>query len=575
MRFPSPRTHRSAAGLACARLVSAASLSLVVACSAHSPPGSRAEPRAAMAPTPRPDSNGAQDASVFAATGPEAEAAAAERELLRSLPPGAEFSQGCGVATTGQPIGLDEAIPGHGFRARDLAQRIAQMPRLPLEFAPWWKAPSAKPGEALVTLEVIPGDTARWNGQQLELDVRMRLWAPVEARGSARERDVEPDRDPGAAQPNKPGQGRKLSGWLIEVAGVATAVPNAEAGESLRARRAGPRSTGSDGLGESWIRASFEAPELARRWTLPPAAPPQGMPPKPPIAFDSASSSGLVGSNAGGSGTYDTFHVGVAWSPNQSGSPGVPPRAWSGQLHSVRAGTHCELARSAAPATTRCDAWTGLLVVPDESAVREIRLSDAVTASFTPRAALAALEHLPPLYADWPDGDLEGKRTQIRIQARALGFACAVPASVPVQAADRPMSYAPGFRVVTPVELTVSSDDGRLRASLSGIVEALPITGRRWDESMTLAVGAPLSQLAARKEKPGFVPPHAGIGSLGLTLYMPVTEDIISQLSMSVWQPYPGVPDYPAVSELASNRLHCFASPDFRAMREAHLSHKP
>jgi hypothetical protein len=371
----------------------------------------------------------------------------------------------------------------------------------------------------LATLEVVPGDTARWNGQQLELDVRVRLHDPK-----------------AASVPASP---------LIEVPGVATGLPDAEAPDSAHAE-----------LGDSWVTADFESPELARRWALPPAAPSQGQPNEPLAA-------------------YDKFHVSAGFSLKESGAPGSPPRSWSGQLHSVRVGNHCLLAQTPAVTPTRCHASSGLLVVPDESLVREIALSESVTSTFTPLAALAALQHSPALYTTWPDGDLEGKRTQVQVHARALGYACVVPAKVPVPIADRPMSYASGFRVVTPVELSLSSKDGRLRATLPGFIEALPISDRRWDKSMTVVGSAPLAMLADRNEQPGFVAPRSGLGFLGISLYMPVSEDVISQLGMQVWQPYPGAPVFPPVSELSSNRVSCFATLDFRAMREAHLSPRP
>jgi hypothetical protein len=378
---------------------------------------------------------------------------------------------------------MDQLIPELGFSAQDAANELAGMKPIPLELsAPWWSVSSTAASQPVLTVQLTSLGTARKQPDFIELDVTVQL--------------------------------REGAG------GIAFEAPGAL---QTRAR------------GESYLSLKFDAPQLAEKLQLPPAAE----------------------ANQGADG----FEVSVY----------ADGEVWGGSLSSVRGGYSCPVLRSPARARTRCDDYPGLLTV-DESQVREVAVDAAVTKGFKPTQAVAVVRQVGPLEVSWAGGT----RGTLHVMVEALDFACVAPAEVPVEVAYQNFRSESGFRVVTPLLFKLRTDDGRLAASLKGFVEARVPEKHKWDGKVE-AVGmlTPTQALVRRGEKPGFALSDTALSFLSLVLYAPQGPDFISQLGLQVYQPYPGVPAYPDVSEAANNRASCFGALQLQASKEAHLRPVP
>ena len=108
---------------------------------------------------------------------------------------------------------------------------------------------------------------------------------------------------------------------------------------------------------------------------------------------------------------------------------------------------------------------------------------------------------------------------------------------------------------------------------LDGLIEAYVSDAHGWDGHVHAASAmSPVKRHVAAGEADGFDAPPDTLSFVGLSLHAPLGLDIPDQLSLQVYRPYEGVPEYPDILEFASNRASCFGRWSEHEQREALIS---
>jgi hypothetical protein len=173
---------------------------------------------------------------------------------------------------------------------------------------------------------------------------------------------------------------------------------------------------------------------------------------------------------------------------------------------------------------------------------------------------VAALDGLSPLQVRWSDGS----KSALRIEATAQDFACAGESHSTVNAELRSDVDAgkdePSDAALVPISLHLSTQDGKLDATLPGIVQAYVSAGEAWNgDAAVYSAMTPISTQDATDWNAILDVPHGDIAILDVSLKVPVNDVSGAQLHLATYRPFTGVPAYPAVFEYASNRLNCFS----------------
>jgi hypothetical protein len=268
------------------------------------------------------------------------------------------------------------------------------------------------------------------------------------------------------------------------------------------ARDADPR------LRDIALDAEFDSPELAAALHLPPAA-----------------ESGRAA---------DRFSI----------SAGSGAGKWVAALDSVRGGNHCRVFGPSKREQSACDDYADL-VGGFEPPIRQVL--SAPFAGGRIGDVAESVRDIPLQRVRWKDGS----STTLRIEATKLEFACT---NSPAGAADA------ASVVVIPLELHVTTQDGKLDATVPAMLRAFAEDGP-WNGSAELASAlVPVTTLTATDWDAIFSLGRNQIGLFSISISLPNPREGASRLWLTAYTPYAGVPNYPNVTEYASNRIGCFSN---------------
>jgi hypothetical protein len=269
---------------------------------------------------------------------------------------------------------------------------------------------------------------------------------------------------------------------------------------------------------EALLSLDFEDPALAKRLGLPPAEEP--------------------GHSA------DPFQLSVSW--------------WRAklraELYSSRAGNSCPLSQ-AKPELEVCERGAGRLVMHEDAVTEPRDLKAKLAQDFAPIDALTELQR-EPLEIAWPHGTV----SRLHVSYEPDGHACVTEGDVYVHLTEYDPRRAPGYKVYIPLHATLRSEDGRLNVRLRGFAETLIAHDWPWDRHVDSALGFRELARLSENERPGFDVQQRELAFVSGWLRTPMSESEVPGLSLTICEPYPGVPAYPPVDETWSNRFGCFCA---------------
>lgn len=278
---------------------------------------------------------------------------------------------------------------------------------------------------------------------------------------------------------------------------------------TLKTRLTGSSAKDEPGLGSVLIDERFSSPEYAAELGLPPAADPA----------EDADQFRLIASFDG--------------------------QAWTVLLGSQRGDLACDVLVSPNPSANRCSGDHAATI--GVHSPREIGLSDALGHGLQAGDLVDAVNDMPELGMNWPDGS----KTSLHIEATPEDFACT--------GLHDDVAFTANM-VLVPLQLHLTTRDGKLDVTLPAQIHTSVPDGDTWDKAELDTAMVPSSALKDTDWNALFDVPQHGIGFIDMMATVPVTDDDYRQLNFEVYKPYAGVPAYPSVYEYSSNRIACFGT---------------
>ncbi len=268
-------------------------------------------------------------------------------------------------------------------------------------------------------------------------------------------------------------------------------------------------------LGHVAIDGSFESTELARALALPPSA--------------------VSGRSA------DPFEVHADFAGG----------TWSASLVSVRGGHSCAVLETSATSTDSCSPY-GAMSAGEPP--QRVELSARFGTRSRMQDLLDSVRSLPALAMHWPDGSA----TSLHVDITPADFACAGQYS---EERAENTSPQPRDMGLAPLELHLTTDDGKLDVNVPGVVRASVAVGQAWDGSAELdSALAPVAALSGMTLPMLLQVPEGDLGFLSVLLNVPVEGNDNSQLALDAYRPSAGAPQFPAVYEYSASRIACFTN---------------